>query len=61
MQNLALSNQFLLQSDLKTCFQNISGGLTIIYPEGLPTWESARLALEDNEDLEGTAVNFFLT
>jgi hypothetical protein len=51
----------LLQSDLKTCFQNISGGLTIVYPEGLPAWESARLALEDNEDLEGTAVKSLLT
>jgi hypothetical protein len=34
----------------------IMGGLTIVYPQGLPEFDPVRQALENNEDLEGTAV-----
>ncbi len=41
---------------IKTAIEHISGALTIVYPEGLPVWDSSRLEIEDNEELEGTAV-----
>ena len=50
-------NQFLEEKELKESFETIKGALTIVYPEGLPSWDPSRLAIEDNEDLEGTAVS----
>ncbi len=50
-------NQFLEEKELKESFETIKGALTIVYPEGLPNWDPSRLAIEDNEDLEGTAVS----
>lgn len=41
---------------IKEAFEHIKGALTIIYPEGLPKWDSSRAAIEDDEDLDGTAV-----
>jgi hypothetical protein len=45
---------------IKEAFEHIKGALTIIYPEGLPKWDSSRAAIEDDEDLEGTAVRISL-
>ena len=53
------TSQNLEESILKEAFQNIKGALTIIYPEGLPAWDPSRLAIEDDEELEGTAVRTF--
>ena len=43
---------------IKEAFEHIKGALTIIYPEGLPKWDSSRAAIEDDEDLDGTAVRY---
>jgi hypothetical protein len=45
---------------LKKCFGSISGAITIVYPQGLPEWDAVREAIEDNEDLAGTAVNNYI-
>ena len=47
-------------AEMKQSFEMIKGALTIIYPEGLPEWDPARAAIEDNEELEGSAVFFIL-
>ena len=44
---------------MKEAFEHIQAALTIIYPEGLPKWDPSRAAIEDDEDLEGSAVNRF--
>ncbi|KAJ3360047.1 hypothetical protein HDU91_004723 [Kappamyces sp. JEL0680] len=51
------SNQLLKEEMLKEAFEHIQAALTIIYPEGLPQWDASRLAIEDNEELDGTAAS----
>lgn len=51
------SGKALEESAVKEAFEHIKAALTIIYPEGLPLWDSSRAAVEDNEELEGTAAS----
>jgi hypothetical protein len=42
---------------LKDAFESIKGAITIVYPQGLPEWDPVREAIEDVEDLAGTAAS----
>lgn len=54
-----LSKVNLTREILKLQFETIMGGLTIVYPQGLPEFDPVRQAIENNEDLEGTAVFYY--
>ena len=56
-QDTIKSGFYLEEGLMKGAFEHIQAALTIIYPEGLPKWDPSRAAIEDDEDLEGSAVN----
>ena len=45
------------KADLLEAIDNIRGAVMINFPMGLPEWDNVRLAIEDNEQLEGTSVS----
>jgi len=47
---------FLKKKDLMEQVDLIRGATMICFPMGLPEWDHVRLALEDNEELEGEAI-----
>nr|KAJ3423276.1 hypothetical protein HK105_006653 [Polyrhizophydium stewartii] len=47
----------LTEQALNKAIDEIRGAVTIVYPEGLPTWEPVREIIEDKEDLSGTAAS----
>ncbi|KAJ1549169.1 hypothetical protein HK096_000432, partial [Nowakowskiella sp. JEL0078] len=49
--------ELLTKEKLIESFENIKGAVTILYPMGLPIWETVREILENNEDLTGTAAS----
>ncbi|KAJ3121776.1 hypothetical protein HK098_003410 [Nowakowskiella sp. JEL0407] len=50
-------NKPLRLPQLKDCFDNIRGAITIVYPMGLPEWETVREIIENNEDLSGSVAS----
>ncbi|KAJ2984884.1 hypothetical protein HDV02_000868, partial [Globomyces sp. JEL0801] len=51
------ANKCLLKQQLDEAFSNIKGAIAMVYPQGLPEWDPSREAIENNEDLEGTAAS----
>lgn len=43
---------------INDCITNVKASMTIVYPGGLPEWETVREILDGNEDLAGSAVRF---
>ena len=44
-----------------SALEEVRGAVTIVFPEGLPVWETVREILDDNEDLTGSAVTLHST
>jgi cilia- and flagella-associated protein 298 len=55
--DFASSKELFNPKMIKDAFENISGALTIVYPQGLPEWDPVRQALDDREDLSGSAAS----
>ncbi len=46
--------------DLETAIESIRGAIMIVFPMGLPEYEPVREICDDQEELAGTAVIFFI-
>lgn len=55
-QNQVAAKVVMKKADLLEHIDLIRGAVMICFPMGLPEWDNVRLAIEDTEDLEGSAV-----
>ncbi|KAJ3385999.1 hypothetical protein HDU92_002759 [Lobulomyces angularis] len=56
-EDLIKANKVLDLLELKDVFENIKGALIIVFPEGLPQWETCLECLENREELAGSAAS----
>ncbi len=57
--DLVSANTVLKKDMLLEGIQEIKGAVTIAYPMGLPLWDPVQCNLDNQEDLTGTAVEFY--
>jgi len=56
--DLAKQDVCLTESKVQEAIDELRGAVTIVYPMGLPPHDPIQMEFENNEDLEGTQVNF---
>jgi hypothetical protein len=50
----------MTQAGLDQAIANVQGAVMMAYPMGLPEDETVKYILEDDEDLTGSAVRYFI-
>ena len=55
-QNQVVAKVVMKKAELAEHIDLIRGAVMICFPMGLPEWDNVRLAIEDTEELEGSAV-----
>lgn len=58
--DLVKRDQVMTKSIVREAIMMLSGAVTIVYPMGLPPYDPIKLEFDNEEDLSGTHVLFFM-